>query len=73
METEIHGLIFADGDNGTYNVFDLNYMCSVGTISLADGPGWIIDVDASFLDYGQLMVLAEFIKKLNHQIKDKKP
>ncbi len=63
--SEINGILFTP-DKDTYRVLDLSYGIPLGHIVLEEGPGWILllELGVTFLDYGQLGTIAEFIKNL---------
>lgn len=61
---EINGLVFTKVDN-KYLVEDINYMCVIGVLICHEVLGWILyDIKTTFLDYGQLATIAEFMKGL---------
>lgn len=59
---ELRGLFFFKLNDGTYKVLDATYNCEVGRLRHDDGPGWIlVDIQAPFLDWGQMTTIATFI------------
>ena len=66
---ELNGILFTK-DKETYRVLDLTYGIPLGHIEKVEGPGWVLllALGTTFLDYGQLTTLAEFIKGLQKDV-----
>lgn len=61
-EIEQGGLLFKKIDKLSWIVHDMSYGCRVGRLVVVDGPGPILeDITASFLDWGQMNTIANFI------------
>lgn len=63
---ELNGILFTQ-DKELYRVLDLSYDIPLGILEKVEGPGWVLvlEPNVTFLDYGQLRTLAEFIKGLD--------
>lgn len=66
-EIELHGLVFTKiSDQPVWKILDLSYGRVIGHLGLREGPGYILDMNAngSWLDFGQMSTIVEFIKNL---------
>lgn len=52
---------------GEYVLVDMNYMTTVGSIRLTDGPGYVLYLNPNcvFLDASQSATIAEMLNALN--------
>lgn len=70
-EFEINGLrIRYNVGSNRYFLVDMNYASSIGALSLEEGPGWVLHVWTSFLDWGQLQTVADLVSALNEELSD---
>lgn len=58
-------LIKYNANTGNYYIVDMDYQVDIGQVKCDKGPGWVLEVDAEFLDASQAAYLADFLSDLN--------
>lgn len=56
--------------NNSYYIIDMNYACSIGTLNLSEGPGWVFRPVTTFLDWSDLQTIADLVADLNQELSD---